>query len=57
MVLVWNSSAALTTMKAGLVMNMFVLAAFKRFGGAPAPLLARLADAGQGFEPGLGQAR
>ena len=26
-------------MKAGLVMNMFVLAAFKRFGGAPAPLL------------------
>ena len=27
-------------MKAGLVMNMFVLAAFKRFGGAPAPLLA-----------------
>ncbi|MFC7476857.1 M20 family metallopeptidase [Dankookia sp. GCM10030260] len=26
-------------MKAGLVMNMFVLAAFKRFGGAPGPLL------------------
>ena len=26
-------------MKAGLVMNMFVLTAFKRFGGAPAPLL------------------
>ena len=26
-------------MKAGLVMNMFVLAAFQRFGGAPAPLL------------------
>jgi glutamate carboxypeptidase len=26
-------------MKAGLVMNMFVLAAFKRFGGAPAPLM------------------
>lgn len=26
-------------MKAGLVMNMFVLAAFKRFGGAPADLL------------------
>src|SRR5215211_7356746 len=26
-------------MRAGLVMNMFVLAAFKRFGGAPAPLL------------------
>ena len=25
-------------MKAGLVMNAFVLAAFKRFGGAPAPL-------------------
>jgi glutamate carboxypeptidase len=27
-------------MKAGLVMNAFVLAAFKRFGGAPAPLAA-----------------
>src|SRR3954451_15252446 len=27
-------------MKAGLVMNAFVLAAFHRFGGAPAPLLA-----------------
>jgi glutamate carboxypeptidase len=27
-----------TDMKAGLVMNAFVLAAFKRFGGAPAPL-------------------
>jgi glutamate carboxypeptidase len=27
-------------MKAGLVMNAFVLAAFQRFGGAPAPLLA-----------------
>lgn len=27
-------------MKAGLVMNMFVLAAFKRFGGAPGPLVA-----------------
>ncbi len=26
-------------MKAGLVMNAFVLAAFKRFGGAPAPLV------------------
>lgn len=26
-------------MKAGLVMNMFVLAAFKKFGGAPGPLL------------------
>jgi glutamate carboxypeptidase len=26
-------------MKAGLVMNMFVLAAFRRFGGAPGPLL------------------
>ncbi|TDH63033.1 M20 family peptidase [Dankookia rubra] len=26
-------------MKAGLVMNMFVLAGFKRFGGAPGPLL------------------
>jgi glutamate carboxypeptidase len=26
-------------MKAGLVMNMFVLAAFKRFGGAPGPLV------------------
>ena len=26
-------------MKAGLVMNMFVLAAFKRFGGSPAPLM------------------
>ncbi|MBY0332675.1 MAG: M20 family metallopeptidase [Acetobacteraceae bacterium] len=26
-------------MKAGLVMNMFVLAAFNRFGGAPGPLL------------------
>ena len=26
-------------MKAGLVMNMFVLAAFKRYGGAPGPLL------------------
>jgi glutamate carboxypeptidase len=26
-------------MKAGLVMNAFVLAAFKRFGGAPAPLI------------------
>jgi glutamate carboxypeptidase len=26
-------------MKAGLVMNMFTLAAFKRFGGAPGPLL------------------
>src|SRR5258708_13316027 len=25
-------------MKAGLVLNAFVLAAFKRFGGAPAPL-------------------
>ena len=25
-------------MKAGLVINAFVLAAFKRFGGAPAPL-------------------
>ncbi|MDO9502100.1 M20 family metallopeptidase [Falsiroseomonas sp.] len=27
-------------MKAGLVMNMFVLAAFKKFGGAPGPLVA-----------------
>jgi glutamate carboxypeptidase len=27
-------------MKAGLVMNAFVMAAFKRFGGAPAPLVA-----------------
>jgi glutamate carboxypeptidase len=27
-------------MKAGLVMNAFVMAAFKRFGGAPAPLTA-----------------
>jgi glutamate carboxypeptidase len=27
-------------MKAGLVMNAFVMAAFKRFGGAPAPLAA-----------------
>ena len=27
-------------MKGGLVMNAFVLAAFKRFGGAPAPLIA-----------------
>src|SRR4051812_13895666 len=27
-------------MKAGLVMNMFVLAAFHKFGGAPGPLLA-----------------
>jgi glutamate carboxypeptidase len=27
-------------MKAGLVMNMFVLAAFQKFGGAPAPLVA-----------------
>jgi glutamate carboxypeptidase len=27
-------------MKAGLVMNMFVLAGFKKFGGAPGPLLA-----------------
>jgi glutamate carboxypeptidase len=27
-------------MKAGLVMNAFVLAAFKKFGGAPAPLVA-----------------
>src|SRR5436305_12263104 len=26
-------------MKAGLVMNAFVLAAFKKFGGAPAPLV------------------
>ena len=29
-------------MKAGLVMNAFVLAAFQRFGGAPAPLLGLL---------------
>jgi glutamate carboxypeptidase len=27
-------------MKAGLVMNMFVLAAFRKFGGAPGPLVA-----------------
>ncbi len=27
-------------MKAGLVMNMFILAAFKKFGGAPGPLVA-----------------
>lgn len=27
-------------MKAGLVMNMFVLAAFKQFGGAPGPMVA-----------------
>ena len=27
-------------MKAGLVMNCFVLAAFKQFGGAPAPVTA-----------------
>jgi hypothetical protein len=26
-------------MKSGLVMNMFILAAFKKFGGAPADLL------------------
>jgi len=29
-------------MKGGLVLNAFVLAAFKRFGGAPAPLIALL---------------
>lgn len=31
--------AGVADMKAGLVMNAFVLAAFKRFGGAPAPLV------------------
>ena len=29
-------------MKAGLVMNAFVLAAFQKFGGAPAPLVGLL---------------
>jgi glutamate carboxypeptidase len=33
------SGPGVADMKAGLVMNMFVLAAFKKFGGAPGPLL------------------
>jgi glutamate carboxypeptidase len=33
------SGPGVADMKAGLVMNMFVLAAFQRFGGAPGPLL------------------
>jgi glutamate carboxypeptidase len=33
------SGPGVADMKAGLVMNMFVLAAFQKFGGAPGPLL------------------
>ena len=45
-------------MKAGLVMNCFVLAAFQKFGGAPAPLVGLFTgDEEIGSPEGLTRAR